>query len=122
MKYLAPLLLMLFSACQSAPKLQEGRWTGVLTPMDHPDMQNPVGYDVSYKSDNLLINLIGPNNTSTATQNPCLERDTLFFAFNEPEEQVLLNCVLASNSNQGFAGRCTDPSGKWAHFTMRPPR
>lgn len=122
MKYLTLSLLILSTACQTAPKLPEGRWNGSLTPMNHPDMQNQVAYNVSYESDKLQISLIGPNNSTVDVQNPRIEGDTLFFAFNEPEEHVLLRCALVGEEADGFAGRCTAPSGKWAHFTMRPPR
>ena len=120
MKYSALVLLLLLLSCQTTPELEEGRWTGALTPMNHPEMKNPVGYEISYQSGTLSIELIGPNGTVIKTQQPKAEADTLFFTFKEPEEQTLLDCALAKNTT-GFAGRCTDPSGKWAHFTMVSP-
>jgi len=83
-------------------------------------MKNPVAYEISYQSGTLNIELIGPNGTVIKTRQPKAEADTLFFTFKEPEEQALLDCALAKNIT-GFAGRCTDPSGKWAHFTMVSP-
>jgi hypothetical protein len=88
--------------------------------MNHPEMQLPVSYEVSYNVEQLQINLIGPDSSVTLTNDPYLRGDTLYFSFNEPEEQVFLQCVLAKQSIAGFAGRCTDPSGKWAQFTMAP--
>lgn len=121
MKYSALALLLLLFSCQPTPELEEGRWTGALTPMNHPEMKNPVAYEISYQSDTLEIELIGPNGSVIQTQQPKVEADTLFFTFKEPEEQIVLDCALAKN-NTGFAGRCSDPSGKWAHFTMVAPK
>ncbi len=111
------------AACGNSPRLEEGRWTGALTPMNHPDMANPVQYDVSYDGDVLTLLLIGPDGDSVRTDNPRLVEDTLFFTFDEPEEDVRLDCALGRRSaaEGGFAGRCTDPTGQWARFTMNPP-
>lgn len=116
--------LLFFFTCQSSPQLEEGYWTGALNPMNHPDMSNPIGYEVFYSSGSLTINIIGPDSSLIPTRNVRNENDTLFFQFNEPEKQVTLDCVLASheNSEEGFYGRCTDESGKWARFTMIPPQ
>lgn len=114
-------LFLLIMACSSSPSLQEGRWTGTLTPMNHPEIQNPVAYNVSYPDNRLSISVLGPGGEEIPTQNPRLQRDTLFFSFNEPEEQVLLDCALARKSDNTFGGRCSDSEGKWAEFTMEPP-
>lgn len=111
-----------FAACATSPRLQEGRWTGSLTPMNHPDMANPVAYDVDYEGDVLQIALVGPSGAAVPTRDIHLSADTLRFTFDEPEENVPLQCALASDGAGGFAGRCADESGKWARFTMRPPR
>lgn len=108
------------AACQSAPILDAGRWTGTLTPMNHPDMATPVAYDVQYEGTRLVIDLIGPNGTTTPTRRPRLDGDTLFFSFEEPEEQVRLDCALGRADTEAFAGRCADAAGKWARFTMIP--
>ena len=108
------------SACQTAPSLQEGRWTGALTPMNHPDMATPVSYDVQYAGRSLSIALVGPGGDVLPTRQPRLSGDTLFFAFDEPDEHVSLSCAL-SEAAIGYAGRCTAPDGKWARFTMVRP-
>lgn len=114
-------LVCLLAGCGTSPGIEEGRWSGVLTPMNHPDMANPVAYDVRHEGGLLAIDLIGPGGEGVATHNPRLEGDTLFFAFHEPEEQVRLECALGPDSMRGFAGRCVDASGQWARFTMEPP-
>ncbi|WP_138430028.1 hypothetical protein [Fodinibius saliphilus] len=123
MRYLVLLLLTLTVSCQSNEhKLEEGRWVGALSPMNHPKMENPVAYDVSYnESDELEIILIGPSGAPIQTRKPKLNADTLTFSFNEPDKQVYLNCKLIQDKNS-FSGKCTDMEGKWAKFTMNPPQ
>ena len=111
----------IFAACGTSAELEEGRWTGALTPMNHPNMANPVVYDVRYEGRVLHIDLIGPGGAAVATREIRLETDTLRFTFDEPEEGVPLRCALARDEAGGFAGRCADVEGKWAGFTMRPP-
>ncbi|WP_234572386.1 hypothetical protein [Rhodohalobacter sp. 614A] len=122
-RFLVVFFFILLSACQSAPQLQEGFWTGSLTPMNHPEMSNPMGYEVSYIDRALTIHIVGPDSSLIPTDNTRIENDTLFFQFIEPEERVTLDCALAQHESaeQGFSGRCTDQSGKWARFTMIPP-
>ena len=120
MKPLLCLALLCLAACGSSSLLEEGRWTGALTPMNHPDMANPVAYDVSYDGDALAIDLIGPGGAAVPTRDVRLANGTLYFTFDEPEEGVALDCALGSIDG-GFSGRCTAPDGKWARFTMRPP-
>jgi hypothetical protein len=115
------LLAVGLAACQPSPPLDAGRWTGTLTPMNHPDMATPVAYDVRYDGGRLAVDLIGPNGTTTSTHAPRLVGDTLFFSFDEPEEQVRLDCALGRSDTGTYAGRCVDPSGKWARFTMVAP-
>lgn len=112
----------LLVACQSAPCLEEGQWTGSLTPMNHPDMSNPIAYQVAHADGQLRINIIGPDGSPVPARDIRLEKDTLFFTFNEPEEQVPLDCALGENESGSYSGRCTDASGKWAAFSMTPPR
>jgi hypothetical protein len=78
------------SAPDSAPALPEGTWTGTLTPMNHPEMNNPVAYDVRYVEDTLAIDLIGPNDSRIATRAVHLTADSLHYRFDEPEEGVTL--------------------------------
>lgn len=113
--------LTLLAACGTSSQLQEGRWTGALTPMIHPDMANPVAYDVRYEAGALHIDLVGPGGAAVPTRDVRLAADTLRFTFDEPEERVPLRCALGRDGAGGFAGRCADPTGKWARFTMRPP-
>lgn len=121
--YMKPSLLifaLLLAACTASPVLEEGRWTGSLTPMNHPEMTNPVAYEVRHLEGSLSIDLIGPSGKRMATQRPRLRGDTLLFAFEEPEEQVQLGCALG-RAAAGFAGRCVDSGDKWARFTREPP-
>lgn len=122
MRYLL-FVACLITACQpdSKPKLQSGHWTGTLTPMNHPDMANPIDYEVSYKNDSLMLGIVGPDSTVIPTRVKRVEDDSLFFSFNEPEEQVLLDCAFGKKESGELAGRCTDSSGKWALLTMVPP-
>ena len=108
------------TACAGSPALEEGRWTGTLTPMNHPEMANPVAYEVRQMEGSLSIDLIGPSGNRIPTRHPRLEGDSLYFSFEEPEEQVRLRCVLGP-VEMSFAGRCVDDNGKWAWFTMEPP-
>ncbi len=114
--------IYLLIGCQSNKKLEPGRWVGSLSPMNHPKMENPLTYDVSYVNDKLVIDIVGPDSTVIKTQDPRTEDDTLYFSFEEPEEQVLLTCKMAGNGENAFAGKCTDESGKWAYFRMSYPR
>lgn len=122
MKYLYYFFLFLVTACNPLHELKEGSWTGHLTPMNHPEMSIPVDYEVAYQQGDLFISIIGTDGFPVLTQHPRLENDTLYFKFNEPEEQVLLNCVLIRNRENEFSGKCMDPSEKWAQFTMVPPK
>ncbi|MDX1672359.1 MAG: hypothetical protein R3211_08450 [Balneolaceae bacterium] len=101
--------------------MKTGRWNGHLTPMHHPEMKNPVMFDVSYDIDNLEMTLTGPGGEPIQTRNERVKNDTLHFEFNEPEENVLLKCRLARTEKKSFNGKCTDPSGQWARFTMNSP-
>ena len=110
-------LLFLLVSCGPSAVLQAGEWTGTLTPMNHPDMANPVLYEGKV----LAIDLTGPGGRAVPTRNPRLANDTLRFAFDEPEQQVKLKCTRGREVTGGFAGRCIDATGQWAWFTMRPP-
>ncbi len=55
--------------CQSNPKLEIGQWNGSLSPMNHPEMKNPLIYAVSYDDERLEIEIIGPNKTTIKTEN-----------------------------------------------------
>jgi hypothetical protein len=114
-------LLFTLAACGSPDRLAEGRWSGTLTPMNHPEMANPIAYDVGYEADALHIAVVGPEDTALPTRGVRLTADTLYFAFDEPEENVPLRCALGRENADHFAGRCTDTAGKWARFTMQPP-
>ena len=119
-KYLL-LAAFLIAACNSSTELREGRWSGHLSPMNHPDMTIPVSYNVAYSLNKLDITIIGSNGAPVKARNPHIKEDTLYFAFNEPEEQVLLECALARQNSSEFSGKCVDSSGKWAQFTMAAP-
>lgn len=122
------LACLLLAACTSPrpeatqpARLQAGLWTGGLTPMNHPDMVTPLTYEVAYPDDGLAIVLNGPGGTAMVAREAALQDDTLRFVFEEPEEGVTLRCALGAEPTGSFAGRCTDPGGQWARFTMVPP-
>lgn len=118
------MLIGFLAACSTAPSqpaLQEGTWTGGLTPMNHPDRVLPLTYEVSRADDGSLSLTLGSGDTQTPTRDVILDGDTLSFVFNEPEENVELTCALGRQADAGYAGRCTDAEGKWGHFTMTPP-
>lgn len=114
-------LPLILAACGSPERLAEGRWSGTLAPMNHPEMANPVAYDVSYEGNLLHIAVVGPDGAALPTRDVRLTADTLYFAFDEPEENVPLRCTLRRDTTDSFAGRCADASGQWARFTMQPP-
>lgn len=125
MRFASALLLALaLAACTSttdAPSLQEGTWTGGLVPMNHPDMQTPIRYDVRRDGGALAIDITGPDGQAVAARDIRVEADTLHFVFNEPERNVPLTCALARQDDARYEGRCTDAGGKWARFIMIPP-
>ncbi|MGI9175040.1 MAG: hypothetical protein ACR2GR_06960 [Rhodothermales bacterium] len=115
-------LLIVCSAQTQAQDLQEGTWTGTLTPMNHPERATPLTYDVRHAGDSLTITFaLSDLPDSVVTRDITLTADTLSFAFNEPEADVLLRCALGRQEDQSYAGRCADAEGKWAAFTMVPP-
>lgn len=116
------IFVMILFSCETSTRLVEGPWRGGLTPMHHPEMTNPLVFEVRYEGNTLAIDIMGQDSIVVHTQNPSLRRDTLLFSFNEPEKQIPLRCVLARMNESEFAGRCTDPKGQWARFTMRAPK
>ena len=119
----ALLFLVACSASAQAQDLQEGAWTGTLTPMNHPEMATPLTYDVRHIGDSLAISLqtVGASDP-IAARGIVLAADTLLFAFNEPEADVRLRCAFGRQEDGSYAGRCADAEGKWAAFTMVPPK
>lgn len=122
--YLVLLALLLSAAACSSPDraLPEGTWTGGLVPMNHPEMETPIAYLVRHQGDELVLSLSGPDGSGTmATRAVRLAQDTLYFEFDEPEQNMPLRCALGRQLDGSFVGRCTDPSGQWARFSMIPP-
>ncbi|MEM1128179.1 MAG: hypothetical protein AAGI71_16150 [Bacteroidota bacterium] len=115
--------LLLLGACtSSAPdSLSEGTWTGTITPMNHPDRPSPITYEVRQATGGYQLTLQAGGGSGLAARDLTLQADTLAFTFNEPEAQVPLRCVLVAEPDGHYAGRCTDPGGQWARFTMHPP-
>jgi hypothetical protein len=56
-----------------------------------------------------------------ATENHALPHAFAFPQVDEPEEGVPLDCELMSETDGGFADRCTGATGKWVRFTTRSP-
>lgn len=123
-KLLLFISLFMTISCNSAntDRIKQGTWTGYLTPMNHPEMKNEVRYNVQYVESELQIELTGPGGEPIQTKTPRVVNDTLFYSFDEPEEEVTLNCALGKTESGSFEGRCTDASGKWATFGMIPPQ
>ena len=119
--FLSMVIIGSLSGCGQNKRLQEGRWSGSLTPMNHPDMNIPVNYRVSYNSNQLEIDIISSDSTLVPTRDIKYASDTLYFTFTEPEEGVQLDCALARVENDNFEGKCVDDAGKWARFRMIPP-
>lgn len=117
---LLSLAFTLLAGCASDRPLAPGTWIGTLTPQRHPDMATPVSYVVSYPDGRLTIALESPDGAPLPTRDLHLDGDTLRFVFNEPEAGVPLTCALGRDGS-GFVGRCVDPGGQWARFTMQPP-
>ena len=114
--------LCLLISCRTKADLEDGLWTGSLSPMNHPEAATPITYDVAHEDDVLTIRLLGPDSLLIPTRGVTLASDTLFFTFDEPEEGVALECALAAAEAGSYAGRCEDAEGKWAYFTMVPPK
>jgi len=94
---------VLFVECEPEDQLLTGRWSGHLTPMNHPKMQSPVAYQVNYKGDTLQIDIIGQDSSVIPAKDILFTEDTLFFIFNEPEEKVVLDRALAKNKAHNLA-------------------
>ena len=109
------------SGCEQNVRLPEGLWSGSLTPMNHPDMNIPIHYEVSYSGDLLEMDILSSDSTQVPTRNIQYVSDTLYFTFREPEEKVQLDCALARESDFKLEGKCTDSTDKWARFTMVSP-
>ena len=120
MKKSIVVLITLVAACSAQPALQEGTWTGGLTPMNHPDMVIPLTYAVS-RVDGQWSIVLNNDDRQTPTRAVTIEGNTLSFVFNEPEENAELTCTFVRQADAGYAGRCADAEGKWARFTMVPP-
>jgi len=115
-------IVLIVIGCKSEQKLSVGRWSGYLTPMNHPEMQAPISYLVDYINNELQISIIGPGNSIIPANNTFLTTDTLYFSFYEPEEQLRLQCALGRSEEISYSGKCIDDSGIRAIFTMNEPR
>lgn len=118
--------VLALSACassrtDSSARLEEGIWTGEITPMNHPDRSSPLAYEVAYADERLTIVIEGADGQKLPTREVLLEGDELAFVFTEPEASIPLTCSLTRQPDGHFEGRCADAEGKWARFTMRPP-
>ena len=112
------------TGCTTAdsPGLKPGIWTGSLSPMDHLDVSTPLSYSVTMRDAAVSIDIEGPDGTSRPARAIEILTDRLLFVFDEPEEDVELECNLALVEEGKYEGRCTDREGKWAFFRMEEPR
>jgi hypothetical protein len=109
-------------AAQDAPTLLElGVWSGSLTPMHHPDAPTPLGIAVSGSVGSQAIEIRGPGDLVLPTHDVAVSEAGVVFSFLEPEADVPLRCDLRFDHGGTLTGRCTDPDGKWARLTLRPP-
>ena len=127
MNFRKPLYFVLvgltLTACTAAdsPGLKPGIWTGSLTPMNHPDVSTPLSYSVTMSDATVSIDIEGPGGTSRPARAIEILTDRLLFVFDEPEQDVELECNLALVDEGKYEGRCTDSEGKWAFFRMEAP-
>ena len=109
-------------AAQEAPgQLDLGVWSGELTPMHHPDIHTSLQFAVSAPVGSPVIEIRGPDEVVIPTHDLSVSEAGVVFSFFEPEADVPLRCDLRFQATGALLGRCTDPNGKWASLTMRPP-
>ena len=114
-------VMVVAMSCQGNRVLQEGRWSGSLSPGNHPEMSTPLEYDVENEGDRIVINIIGPDKSILETRDVTFTDNVLSFKFTEPEESVELTCNLTEDKDATYQGKCKDQEGKWALFKMVPP-
>lgn len=114
--------MTVLASCESPPPiLQQGKWTGTIVPMNHPEMRSDLYYRVSYEGDALQILIGMPEMESRDARNIHLTADSLHFEFDEPEPDVPVKCAFGLQPTGTYEGPCSEASGKSAYFTMRPP-
>jgi len=87
--------------------------------MNQPERQMLLNYRVDHLQENVSLEIFGPGGINIPTKDLRLTQDTLFFSFKKVEEQVMVSCALQKLDKNFYCGRCTDPDGKWALFSMQ---
>ena len=93
-----------------------------MTPMNHPEQVMDLVFQIEKTNEAYTLEILGPEGVIIPTNDFSVNRDNISFTFSEPEEGVLLDCVFYGTNQQGYKGRCTDSNGKWAQFSMAPPK
>lgn len=118
---LAALISLLGVGCADSDQIPVGRWSGYLTPENHPEMQQPIEYEVRESDGVLSIAILSPDGMRYPARRVQLFESTLTFDWTEPEGPTPLSCTLTEQPDGSYAGPCTDPNGQSARFVMVPP-
>ena len=118
---LAVLTLTLAPAA-TAQSLEEGMWTGTMTPPGDGDGVD-IGYEVKMDGDVLMIALVPPADAGAEADRYefseiRMEDGNLVFWW-QPGPRV--DCVLEPIDGGGFEGECSDSSGDTGILSMHPP-
>lgn len=111
--------IILLTSCSTTQKLPSGLWSGYLSPMNQPHKRTSLNYEVKHLQENTSLEILGPGGINIPTHELLLIKDTLFFSFNRPMEEVSLSCALQKVNKNYYYGRCSGPEGNWATFTMK---
>lgn len=101
----------------AAQVLEEGTWTGTMTPPEGGDA--PVTYDVSRGPGGLEITMTVEGMDPRPLRDIRLEDDVLRFTF---DMGVEVTCNLTARDGGGFAGPCGDEDRQAGRLTMTPGR
>lgn len=103
------------------PTLEEGKWTGTAMPMGHPEQRTELTYRISNTLDGINMTIGTTFNDGRPGRDVEMTVDTLYFVFDEHQQDVELHCALGLQPNGNYEGKCIDSDGKWTWFMMRPP-
>ena len=102
-------------ATGSAQDLQDGMWSGTMTPPDGTDV--PITYQVSHPNAELAITFVSPMGNSSFSDIR-FEDGVLLFSWSPGP---LLECELEPQEKGGYYGDCIDDSGTTGQLRMTPP-
>ena len=110
---------IILTSCGTTQNLPSGDWSGYLSHMNQPDKQTSLNYRVKHLEEQVSIDIYGPGGVHFVTKDLVLTRDTLYFSYNKKNDESLVSCALQKLGKNFYHGKCTDPDGKWAVFTMK---